>query len=72
MVKPLMFRAKLTISKVAPGRARPFGRAFLFVAYEFEKQHPRTKSAGVTEGFWQSAISKAVCLPGFFKGVMDE
>jgi CheY-like chemotaxis protein len=41
----------------------------LFVAHAFEKQHPRTKSAGVTEGFWQCAISKAVCLPGFLKGL---
>jgi hypothetical protein len=42
------------------------------VAHEFEKQHPANEKSGVTEGFWQSAISKAVCWPGFFKGVLDE
>jgi hypothetical protein len=36
------------------------------------KAAPANEKSGVTEGFWQCAISKAVCLPGFFKGVMDE
>jgi hypothetical protein len=44
----------------------------LFELHEFEKQHPANEKSGVTEGFWQCAISKAVCWPGFFKGVLDE
>jgi hypothetical protein len=45
--------------------ARPFGRAFLFVLLEIEKQHPRTKSPGVTEEFWQSAISQRYACRDF-------
>jgi hypothetical protein len=72
-----MFRAKLTISKFAQEK-RPAFWPGVFVCVAFvlksrvEKQHPRTKSPGVTEGLWRCATSKAVCLPGFFKGVVDE
>jgi hypothetical protein len=68
-----MFRANLTISKVAQVKRPAFWPGVFVCGFaNFKKQHPRTKSPGVTEGFWQCAISKAVCLPGFFKGVMDE
>jgi hypothetical protein len=47
-----MFRANLTISKIAREKRPAFGRAFSFVQLNF-LQHPRTKSPGVTEEFWQ-------------------
>jgi CheY-like chemotaxis protein len=67
--KPLMFRANLTISKIAQESARPFGRAFLFAVHEFEKQHPRTKSPGVTEGFGNVPSAKRYACRDFLKGL---
>jgi hypothetical protein len=67
-----MFRAKLTISKVAQVK-RPACWPGVFVCgTRIRKAAPANEKSGVTEGFWQSAISKAVCWPGFFKGVVDE
>jgi hypothetical protein len=44
-----------------------------FCLWAFEFIAPANeKSPGVTEEFWQIAISQALCLPGFFKGVVDE
>jgi hypothetical protein len=66
-----MFRAKLTISKIAQVKRPAFWPGVFVCGFRIHSTRERKKS-GVTEEFWQSAISKALCLPGFFKGVVDE
>jgi hypothetical protein len=54
-------------------RPAPWPGVFVCVAFELksriEKQHPRTKSPGVTEEFWQSAISQRYACRDFYRGV---
>jgi hypothetical protein len=50
-------------------RPAPWPGVFVCVAFELksriEMQHPRTKSPGVTEEFWQSAISQRYACRDF-------
>jgi hypothetical protein len=61
-----MFRAKLTISKVAQVK-RPACWPGVFVCgHRIRKAAPENEKSGVTERYWQYAINQAVCLPGLF------